>query len=216
MQVDKQTAARHMINCAIRNVFAGECPISNHVLILSAKEILLGIARSTGTPLKLDPTAIVRAEHRSAFINLLKERYNFFKHADQDHDFEIDITNIQYSNEMELMLVIDNYKDIFQSVTLHMQTFQLYFFLEHPNICDLDKAYLSSEDRGIIQHYSALMTEGGRKSLCGYFEGHLRRKPDAVAEREEASELSFAAEEDVTPRGGDLKGPFFKRKKQGQ
>lgn len=210
--IDKQTAARYMINCAIRNVLNGECPVSTHVLVLSAKEILQGVAQSTGVKLSLDPAEMVRPEERLAFRRVLKERYNFFKHADKDHDFEIDITNIQRSNEMELILVMDNYRDLYGLVSRHMLTFQLFFMLMYPDIFDFEKGKVSDDDMATLHHWMRELTKDGRTVLCAELEKFLASEPVALKEREEARSLS-CAEVVTLPLRDCLEGPFFKRQK---
>lgn len=214
MQIDKQTAARYMINCAIRNVFRGECPVSNHLIILSAKEILLDVAKSTNTVLRSDLTNSVKDEYKAPFRQLLKERYNFFKHADNDHDHEIDITNIQFSNELELILVTDNYKELFGSPTQHMQAFLLYCLVQHPKIYNMEDGKLAPDVKELFLNNAKELAKDGRRALCEFLDLHFSMDSDMKRERDESRKLSFREKEAVAEREGEFQGPFFKRKKQ--
>ena len=101
--IDKQTTAKWLINCAIRNIFVGECAVSNHVVVQAAQGLLHDYARTHKIKLTFDILNYFKPEYASKTATLFKERYNFFKHSKQDADQEIDITNIQVQNEIETL-----------------------------------------------------------------------------------------------------------------
>ena len=210
MYLDKKTVAKYMIHCGIRNVFAGECPVSNHVIILSAKEVVQDLAKAAGVVLQADISRFVKDQYRKDFVALMKSRYNFFKHADRDHDEEIEITNIQFSNEADLFFVIVNWGQLFGQWTKHMQTFMMYMMIGHPNWFDLDA--LPEQMSGTAKTGIAEFGKQGRRSLCETLYLVVEQDPEMRRERAEVKEMSFAASAEATEKRV-LKGSAFSRKK---
>jgi len=211
LQIDKQTAARYMINCAIRNVLSGECPVSNHVIILSAREILFDIAKTKGIKLASDLANLVKDEHRAEFRRRMKERYNFLKHAKTDHDYELDIANIQFSNDGELLMVIAHYNELFGEQTAHMRSYMSFALVIFREAFSVDEVESNSERRERTRERVNFLATATRRELCEGLEHALLRSQEVSQEFADARELNFR-ERVVRTRTGDE--PYTKRRSQ--
>lgn len=189
--IDKQTAARYMIHCAIRNTLNGECPVSNHVIILSAREILFDLAKTRGVTLASDLGNLVKDEHRAEFRRRMKERYNFLKHADEDHDHELDITNIQFSNDGELLMVIAHYRELFGEQTAHMRSYASFALMVFREAFSVDDVELNPERRETTRELVNFLATATRRELCEALADGLIRSLEVSHEFADARELNF-------------------------
>ena len=84
IRVSKLNAARRQLDCAIELWFADKDQVSVHTLAAAAHQIIHDInQKKDGGKLFFD-SAIIKDEHRSEFITIIKNAMNFFKHADKD------------------------------------------------------------------------------------------------------------------------------------
>lgn len=91
-EITKLQAAATQLSTAIRVLLLRNDPISAHVLASSALEVIDTLLRAKGhEPLHDIVLKHVKEEAVPAFRRLLREDYNFFKHADRDHDAKNDV-----------------------------------------------------------------------------------------------------------------------------
>ncbi len=101
---------------------AGEDPFAMHLLIQSADKLLIDIAKHTPSKqLQMEWTDVVKPEYKDATLRVFRETYNFFKHADRDHDKELHVGDIALSNVLQLAACIANYCALFDEFTDHMR-----------------------------------------------------------------------------------------------
>ena len=102
-------------------IAAQEDPFAVHLLIQSADKLLIDLAKKRGRKLPFDWGEFVKPEYKDAVIETIRETYNFFKHADKDHDQKLHVVEIAKGNLLQLAICIVNYHDLFGSWTDHMQ-----------------------------------------------------------------------------------------------
>lgn len=191
MYIDKQCAARLLIHASIRSVFNSECPVTNHVTIMSARQIMNEYADAHGITLTHDMRLNLKSDSSLAkkFEYLWKTKYNFFKHGDEDYDEEIHIGNISIINEFETLFNIEKYKQLFGQRTGHMARFLMYLVILYP-----DKFQPTEEQvRAFSGVRDRLQTEDtlARVPLRELFAFGLTQQADTRAEFEEARKLSI-------------------------
>lgn len=202
MHIDKEGIAKYLINAGIRNVFSGECPIANNVIVGAARGLLGEYAKTKGISLSTDLNRIVAKEYRVKLFKLMNERYDFFRHSDRNADQEIDLHNVQVTNEVTLCLNIWDFEQIFGHATEHMRFFLPYLKVLNPSLfpgCEEAKALKALKGP----------TPVTRKELCEIGLLALRDDPGCQKELQDVQDISYAEE----TRGGvriDLrKGPPF-------
>lgn len=205
--VNKQTAAEWQINCAIRNIFLGECPISNHLVVMSAREILDQYARAKGITLAASLEHIILPEYLSEAKAFWKERYNYLKHSDTDPDAVVDFTNVQIHNENDTFMNIHKYRQLFGSITQHMHTFSLYTMARYPRWFDMDALNMPQANKDFILD----MTTKKRRELCEMLSETLEKVHGATSERRKAKRLSFAENVPVGEAKKNQDGKYFVR-----
>ncbi len=107
-RLDKKEAVRHLIHCAARLVAAGEDPFAIHTLVQSADKLLIDLSKKTGKALAFRWDEVIRSEYREALLQVHRETFNFFKHADKDHDAQLHVGNITSLNVLILAVCISN------------------------------------------------------------------------------------------------------------
>ncbi len=121
-RLTKKQALRHLIHAAVRMIAAGEDPFATHLLIQSADKLLFDLAkRSASKKLAMDWTRFMKPEYKDALIEVHRETFNFFKHADRDHDQTLHVGDIAMSNVLQLGVCICNFSSIFDELTDHMR-----------------------------------------------------------------------------------------------
>jgi hypothetical protein len=119
--ITKQQAIRHLLHSASRMIAAGEDPFAIHVLIQSADKLLIDVAERSGKNLIFKWDEFIKPEYKDAMIASIRETYNFFKHADRDHDANLHVAEIAKTNILQLGLCIANYRSVFGEWTDHMR-----------------------------------------------------------------------------------------------
>jgi len=123
MQIDKQSAARRLIDVAIRNHALGEDPIANHVIVMSCFDLLREYAGAKGKTFR-SITDIVRPEYEKEVVKrYLKRGWYFLKHARDDSDQLFDCANIGEINRSLTILNISKYFNVFGQESDHMRFF---------------------------------------------------------------------------------------------
>ena len=119
--INKKQATRHLIHCAVRSIASGEDPFAIHLMVQSADKLLFDSARHLGKPLAHSWTDLVKPEFQRPFINVIRETYNYFKHADKDYEEELHVGDIAESNILQLAMSVVNYQALYGEWTSHMR-----------------------------------------------------------------------------------------------
>jgi hypothetical protein len=118
----KKQALRHLIHAAVRMISSGEDPFATHILVQSADKLLIDLAKHSDKSLSFrwDDPKIIKPEFRDALIEVHRQTFNFFKHADLDHDKTLHVGDIARSNVLQLGACVANYHGLFADMTDHM------------------------------------------------------------------------------------------------
>jgi hypothetical protein len=199
MYYDKNTVSLWLINASIRNVFSGACPITNHLSIMSANQIVREYAKARKIALPNDLADLVLAEHRTGFESMQKSRYNFFKHANKDADTEIDVTNLQISNEIDLLLTQGNHICVFETRSRHMHVFYMYMTIRYGRVFDGAAMLLPSDLKDQVTQAIDMNRGKSRYELISDFAEVVRRDEHAKKEFDEVQSLALADQTTAAP-----------------
>ncbi len=131
--IRKEEAIRHLIHAAIRSFAAAEDPFAISMLIHSADKILIDMSRKMGKPLMFRWDEFAKPEHVKTIFTILRETYNFLKHAAKDHDKELSVYDITYFNALTLGICTVNFNAFFGYWTDHMRLFHSFVSIAMPN-----------------------------------------------------------------------------------
>jgi hypothetical protein len=119
--IDKKQAIRHLLHAATRMVAAQEDPFAIHLIIQSADKLLIDVSKHRKKPLAHQWTDNVKPDYRDFFIKLVRETYNYLKHADHDAADSLHVGDIAMMNILQIGLCIVNYHTLFGEWTGHMR-----------------------------------------------------------------------------------------------
>ena len=132
--VTKLDAARRQLRSAVRMFFERRDPISIHTLTMAAHGILHDLSKAKGSGSFLKDSDLIRPEGRRAYIRILHEPQNFFKHADKNRDpNEI----IEFQPEVTPFFLLDAlrmYREVKGRPMREELVFQSWFGIVHPKL----------------------------------------------------------------------------------
>lgn len=119
----------------MRATAASEDPVAVQVLIGAATGLISEFAQATGKPILSDVGKIAKPEYAKGLIELVRSRYNYFKHSNFDHDKEIDVTNLTTQNDLQLFLGIVEYENVFSiALSQQMKVYLAFVAAVHPDL----------------------------------------------------------------------------------
>lgn len=90
--IDKVEVVNKQIKEAVRLYFDKRDPVVIHTLIASAHQILIDLGKIKGVDSQIKNTKSLEKSEVQELIKNLNYPYNFFKHADKDHDAKINVS----------------------------------------------------------------------------------------------------------------------------
>ena len=90
LRVSKIEAAETQLECAIRMFFARANPVPIGTLVGAASGILTTLAKHYGLQAFLHDSDWIKPEKKREWIQHLHKEQNYFKHADKDHDEDLE------------------------------------------------------------------------------------------------------------------------------
>ncbi len=90
-----------------------------HTIVMSCEELLRTWYVKKDIYVPFDYRIMIEDEYQRQYLDKIREKYNFFKHADRDIDakIEVDPEEMHKLNEMMLGLTISGYRAIFSDAT---------------------------------------------------------------------------------------------------
>ncbi len=148
-QMNKIDIAFNMTNQAVKMFFHKDDPISTHVVICAANEILSTIIKKKGLQTALGPnSSLIKPAKKKDIIKIRRAKYNFFKHADND-----DLACINFDPNTNWFFIFENVNflnTLKQELTKEMLFFNIWTFLYFPNILTLpEEVYEELEKIGL-------------------------------------------------------------------
>jgi hypothetical protein len=120
-EMDKKEGARHLLHAAVRMIIAGEDPFAIHLLVQSADKVITDYAARANKTLTADFAAHIRPEKRKEAYAVLRETYNYLKHADSDWDKLLGVQDLVRLNAITLFACVANFGAVFGETTDHMR-----------------------------------------------------------------------------------------------
>lgn len=74
----------HHIVAAIQMIAIQSSPVSTHVIVMAAEEMIRQVAAARNVPITADYRIFIKDEFQSEYLNRVRKAYNWFKHADRD------------------------------------------------------------------------------------------------------------------------------------
>lgn len=144
MKMTKQQAAAMQIETAIKLFFEDRDMVSTYTLSAAAHEILEGIWMHEGPAINQRRLAAGK-DFAYSFKEEWRDRVtpegqkyrtkhqNFFKHADRDHDQELDFEDVEHT-ALSIFLAIKDYELIYETVTKAMSTYVTCYLMYNPSL----------------------------------------------------------------------------------
>jgi len=131
-KLSKLEVAAAQLDTAIRLWFSETDTISAHSLACAAHQIIHDVNKNRGGDALLFDSPVFRDEHRKDVVNHLSREYNFFKHADRDHDSEIEFDDAR--TEKFLFLCSWALERFGLQMTEMRRAINIYFTIHHPEL----------------------------------------------------------------------------------
>jgi hypothetical protein len=125
--ITKFDAIQRQLDTAIELWFSDRDPVAIHTLLLASHEILHTLFRKKGLKHLLFDSANIKKEMRQEWNNQIRKCYNFFKHAQHDHDSYI-LFN-QLLNEFVMIYSIQGIKGMKIPLTFFQEAFSQWFLI---------------------------------------------------------------------------------------
>src|SRR6266567_4341266 len=133
---DKPRVLKAHLNTAVVLVSLEEGFVSAHTIVMACEELLRTWYVKKDIYVPFDYRIMIEDEYQRQYLDKIREKYNFFKHADRDIDakIEVDPEEMHKLNEMMLGLTISGYRAIFSDATPAMNEYGKWFSTCYPNL----------------------------------------------------------------------------------
>lgn len=190
--MDKKEAARHLLHSAIRMVMNQEDAFAIHLCIHSADKIIIDVSKKAGIELALNWEKYLRPERKKEAFSVIRETYNFLKHADNDWNSVLGVRDIVRSNTLALFACVLNYSAVFKEMTNHMQLMLLFTTLAHPTLVNRDAYPPDFEEKFEgIEHMTPIEFFEGIQELQSVYPNLRAEKRADLADNENFYQTSF-------------------------
>ena len=102
--------------------------------------MLIDLAKRSGKKILVEWKGIIKSGDADYFIKRYRDAYNFFKHADKDHDKNLPVPNMMRLNTVVLAVCIMNYENLFSGRTQHMSSHLIFAITAFPGNVFLKEA----------------------------------------------------------------------------
>jgi hypothetical protein len=82
--------------------------------------LLIDVAKNTNKKLAFNFADYLKPDLKTLVLKIFRETYNFFKHADKDHNDRLPVSEIAKMNLLQLAVCAGNYKSVYGEMTDHM------------------------------------------------------------------------------------------------
>jgi len=133
---DKLNVLRDQLDSAIVLVSLEDGFVAAHTIIMAAEELFRTMYVKKDLFVEFDYRFYIKDEHQIEYLKKVREKYNFFKHADRDIDatLEVDREQIHRLNQVLLGLLIAGYRKTFSRSSLSMDTYGSWFVVAYPEL----------------------------------------------------------------------------------
>jgi hypothetical protein len=154
--ITKIEAAERQLDTAIKLFFENVDLLSSYTLAVASRELTddllskrkdevylaelerLGDPQEVRLSYREEMEMLIKPEHRKEAQTLLRRKQNFLKHADRDHEQEIEDISIQELS-FAILFSIKNFNLLEKRQTVAMTTFLVWFAANNPKFMRTDK-----------------------------------------------------------------------------
>jgi hypothetical protein len=169
-----EVAERHILT-AVQMVTLEQSPVSVHVVVKSAEEILLSLGKTAAIKLPMDFLSYIRPAHRKHVQAKMKEAYNFFKHADRDPRATLSaerLVKLPELNDMVLMASIEHYRSLAKGIEPYMSLYLVVVMAIYPGLA----ADLPQDAPSLVRESWAVLKGTKRREALSMLRSWLRQQ----------------------------------------
>ena len=119
-------------------MIAIEChPFSVHVVVMACERLVLDLAKAKNLLVEWDHEIWIRGENLKNFREIKNNSYNYFHHANKDHDAEYqgpDVNRLGSINELKTFLNIYGYMKLTESSESDFDLYAALVLVRHPHL----------------------------------------------------------------------------------
>lgn len=140
MRLSKHQVAIRQLDTAINLFFDGRDVVSVHTLASAASAVFADLVKASGQERWRDRIVASFPGQEDEVIRTLRRAENFFKHADRDHDDELEFD--ETTNDETIIVATLEYGELLRGtgrkVSGPMSVFQLWYFAKNPEALLMD------------------------------------------------------------------------------
>jgi hypothetical protein len=129
------------IRTAMQMIAIEADPISVHLPVMAAEEMILSIAKQRNVFLRTDFRHYVKEEHHKEWRDATRKAYNYFKHADRDlggYYSGPTFPKLKWLNEVQTLFNITGYHTIIGQWQAEFGTFSAWMAVKYPSLFHKD------------------------------------------------------------------------------
>ncbi len=140
-KIGKLDIATHHVMAAIQMISVRCNPYAVHLVAMAADELVETVAEKTGVTLTFASSRWIKKEHLKDWFKGKRKFYNYFKHADRDHDIEYigpDPATLQMVNDLLLLMACYGLEELGHKTPDVFASFTALVFGFYPHFYDWD------------------------------------------------------------------------------
>ncbi|TCA31990.1 hypothetical protein E0H66_23000 [Rhizobium leguminosarum bv. viciae] len=140
-KIGKLDIATHHVMAAIQMISVRSNPYAVHLVAMAADELVETVAEKTGATISFSSARWIKEEHRKDWFKGKRKFYNYFKHADRDHDAQYvgpDPVTLQMVNDLLLMMTCYGLSELGHKTPDVFHSFTTLVFGFYPQFYDWD------------------------------------------------------------------------------
>ncbi|MBY5610898.1 hypothetical protein [Rhizobium leguminosarum] len=140
-KIGKLDIATHHVMAAIQMISVRCNPYAVHLVAMAADELVETVAEKTGATLSFSSSRWIKEEHRKDWFKGKRKFYNYFKHADRDHDAEYvgpDPATLQMVNDLLLLMACYGLGELGHETPDVFNSFTVLVFGFYPHLYNWD------------------------------------------------------------------------------
>jgi hypothetical protein len=125
------------LHTALQMIAIEADPISTHLPVMAAEEMILSLADHKNIQLRWDYRIFVKDKHHRDWRDAQRKSYNYFKHADRDHS--ADYTGpapekLEWLNEVQTLMNADGYVKLGGTWNPHLSAYAAWMMVRYPTL----------------------------------------------------------------------------------
>jgi len=150
---NKPKVLRAQPDAAVVLVSLEETFVAAHTIIMACEELFRSWYVKKDIYVEFDYRIMIKDEYHRDYLDKMRQKYNYFKHADRDTDETLDVDHQQIHrlNETLLALLVHGYRKVFGELTAPMDIYSRWLVIAYPHLIKWDNVAGGSELRSNIE-----------------------------------------------------------------